>query len=683
MNVTRGWHGMHECQLEQQQQQQCLHLLHLTVVIRNHQTNMADVVQYRLERMLDELDDLEQRGLFTRREIAEIVKKRRKFEYRLKRPCPLKQDFLAYIDYESQLDALRRLRMKSVAREMKKQGNMTLKKSMSDIAGLRRMIDIYEIALKRYKGDLQLWFQYLEFCRRRKNGRMKKGLAKVIRFHPKVPGVWIYAAAWEFDHNLNVTAARALMQEGLRVCPTSEELWVEYLRMELTYINKLKARKVALGEDEGTLTRDPKTADEKQWRDENQELFMSLGEKDKNNNEPNESFEELGMKIFRTVYDEAIEAVPSSITLRKRFFEILEGTNLAHAEDVRKEILNDMKRDFSTEPEFWDWLARHECDLENVQEETIEEVIIPQVQKAVQVYEEALKNVPSGTMFSLYSNFIMGVIAPKEGETNISGLSGHAVNYILQLLEIYERAESLGCITEDLACKHVSLHLQLRQLDEARKLAAKLCSGNLAESAQLWELRINIEIRCITRNSPSPSDTDLLSLFELLRQILTKVPASKTENLWVKALKFYANQRRYFDKLVEISVISLARDGGSDNGFSLSSAIISCILQKDGIQHARDMYKRFLALPHPGLALYRNCIDLETNVASIGDKGGLVNARKLYESALATYDQNVGLWQDYYRMETKMGTSEKATAVYWRARRTLKDATEFVASSDL
>lgn len=220
-----------------------------------------------------------------------------------------------------------------------------------------------------------------------------QALAKLIRFHPKVPGVWIYAAAWEFDHNLNVAAARALMQEGLRVLPNSGDLWVEYLRMELTYINKLMARKVALGEDEGTLTRDPRTADEKQWRDENKELFMSLDDKE-NNNGPNvesdeseksgELFAEYGMNIFRTVYSGAVEAIPSSLSLRKRFFEILEGTNLSHQEGMYEEILNDMKRDFSTEPEFWDWLARHECNIENVHEMS-EEIRIPQVQKAIQV----------------------------------------------------------------------------------------------------------------------------------------------------------------------------------------------------------------------------------------------------------------------------------------------------------
>lgn len=220
-----------------------------------------------------------------------------------------------------------------------------------------------------------------------------QALAKVIRFHPKVPGVWIYAAAWEFDNNLNVAAARALMQEGLRVCPTSEDLWVEYLRMELTYINKLKARKVALGEDDGTLARDPRRADEEQWRDENKELFMSLEDKEKNDgpvvesdesNKNIELFEEHGMNIFRTVYAGSVEAMPSSLSLRKRFFEILEGTNLSHYEDMCEEILNGMKRDFSTEPEFWDWLARHNCDLENVQEIS-EENLIPQVQKAIQV----------------------------------------------------------------------------------------------------------------------------------------------------------------------------------------------------------------------------------------------------------------------------------------------------------
>lgn len=135
---------------------------------------MADVVQHRLERMVPELDDLEKRSLFDRREIAEIVKKRRKFEYRLQRPSPLKQDFIDYIDYEKQLDRLRVLRKKTVSRQLKDKGNKKMKKSLSDYAGVRRIIEIYRIATSRFKGDLELWFQYLEFCKEKNNGRMKK-----------------------------------------------------------------------------------------------------------------------------------------------------------------------------------------------------------------------------------------------------------------------------------------------------------------------------------------------------------------------------------------------------------------------------------------------------------------------------------------------------------------------------
>lgn len=65
-------------------------------------------------------------------------------------------------------------------------------------------------------------------------------------------------------------------------------------------------------------------------------------------------------------------------------------------------------------------------------------------------------------------------------------------------------------------------------------------------------------------------------------------------------------------------------------------------------------FNRFLGLPHPGLAMYQTCIQLESNLATAGDKDGLANARKLFESALTTYGQNVSLWQEYYTLESKV-----------------------------
>lgn len=63
---------------------------------------------------------------------------------------------------------------------------------------------------------------------------------------------------------------------------------------------------------------------------------------------------------------------------------------------------------------------------------------------------------------------------------------------------------------------------------------------------------------------------------------------------------------------------------------------------------------RYLGLPHPGLVLYKNCIELEMNLACAGNNDGLINARNLYESALTTYDRDVSLWRDYYLMEVKV-----------------------------
>lgn len=105
---------------------------------------------------------------------------------------------------------------------------------------------------------------------------------------------------------------------------------------------------------------------------------------------------------------------------------------------------------------------------------------------------------------------------------------------------------------------------------------------------------------------------------------------------------------------------------------------------------------RFLALPRPSLKFFQYCIDLEANLASIGNHDAIVNARKLYDSSVDLYPQERELWRNYYSMELKVrlhianmfaladitlalhnqvGTSETANAIYWRARKVLNDST--------
>lgn len=185
------------------------------------------------------------------------------------------------------------------------------------------------------------------------------------------------------------------MHAGLRACPTSVDLWVEYIRMELTYLNKLKARKVALGEDKGTLSREYHDPADEQWREENKELFMALSD-NKDNDEAldiangevekkPDLFGEQGLSILQTVYSNAVKALPSDFSLRTRMWEILEATELAHSEEMKRTILADMRRDFSKKPEYWDWLARSETvQFQNTHGMT-EDISFNKLQKAIQV----------------------------------------------------------------------------------------------------------------------------------------------------------------------------------------------------------------------------------------------------------------------------------------------------------
>ncbi|CAO2816440.1 unnamed protein product [Amaranthus hypochondriacus] len=642
---------------------------------------MADVVQLRLERMLSDLDDLQKRGLFTRAEIGEIVKQRRKFEYRLQRPSPLKQDFLEYIDYEKHLDRLRLLRKKAISRDLKDKGNKKVKKSRSDVAGVRWIIELYRMATARFKGDLQLWFQYLDFLKDRKNGGMKRVLAKVIRFHPKVPAVWIYAAAWEFDHNLNAKAAHVLMQMGLRSCPTSEDMWVEFLRMELTWLNKLKMRKVILGEDNGTLVRDSEDAEEKQWQDDNNDLYMSLEDKKsadddldiqkEESSKKHDVFREQGFMLFQKIYEGAIDAIPSSFSLRKKFLEIVGAMDLSHSKEMQAEIMAHMRRDFSKEPEYWNWLAHTKLKDPQTAPDISTESGRSQVDEVIKVYEEALHCMPSVAMFDIYVKFLRDVICPKGevGDCKYYDAFKDSRDYTLHLIKVYEKADSLGCLDEDLACQYVMLYKNMGNYDEAMKLAESFCEGKYSKSRKLWVLRVTEQMKHTTE-SGTPCKAQLSSIVDLLKRMIKEVAVADAEGLWVMAFQLFADNRKYFRKLVDLAMVSLTKDGVLDEGFSLSAYLINFVWQNNGVQPARDLYKRILNLPNPGVAVYKQCIELEV---TSGDEG-LVNARKLFECALATYKEDISLWQEYYSMEIKMGTSETAGAVYWRAKKTLGDA---------
>jgi U3 small nucleolar RNA-associated protein 6 len=71
---------------------------------------------------------------------------------------------------------------------------------------------------------------------------------RALQLHPTAPPLFILASAHELDQ-LSPSSSRSLLQRGLRLNPESIELWTEYLKMELTYIESLRRRWAVLGVD--------------------------------------------------------------------------------------------------------------------------------------------------------------------------------------------------------------------------------------------------------------------------------------------------------------------------------------------------------------------------------------------------------------------------------------------------
>ncbi|ORY84479.1 U3 small nucleolar RNA-associated protein 6-domain-containing protein [Protomyces lactucae-debilis] len=203
---------------------------------------MADRAQYFLEQSLPELIDLQQKKIFTPLEIKAITRKRTGFEHALTRKIVRKADFLRYAEYEMNLEQLRRQRVKRLG--------ITGKKTVSDFAGPRRVFFVFERAARKFHGDVDLWLQYINYAKQEKSAKvLAKLFATVLQFHPTNDKLWRMAADHELHYNGNMTAARTMMQRGLRLCKDSPDLWIAYFRLELLYLEKIHARRKILGID--------------------------------------------------------------------------------------------------------------------------------------------------------------------------------------------------------------------------------------------------------------------------------------------------------------------------------------------------------------------------------------------------------------------------------------------------
>ena len=169
--------------------------------------------------------------------MGSIAKKRSDFEHIVNARGAHPSDYLRYITFEKNVDALRRKRTKRLAVRYKG-------------GGQRIIYSLYNRATRKFSGDLTLWMQYIDFARRDKAyKRLNDIFTAVARLHPTKPDIWILAATYFMDTQADMTNARSYMQRGLRFCKNSDRLWLEYAKLETIYIGKIAGRRKILGLD--------------------------------------------------------------------------------------------------------------------------------------------------------------------------------------------------------------------------------------------------------------------------------------------------------------------------------------------------------------------------------------------------------------------------------------------------
>ncbi|KAJ5103711.1 RNA-processing protein HAT helix [Penicillium argentinense] len=211
----------------------------------------TDKARFFLEKSVPELKEYERKKIFSKDEIASIVKKRSDFEHKLNARGAQPVDFVRYVQYEMNLDSLRKKRVKRLG--IRSAGH----------SGQRRIFFILDRATRKFHGDLNLWIQCIDYARKQKaHKKLSMIFTDALRLHPTSAELWIYAAKYVLDDHADMSQARSYMQRGLRFCKSSRTLWIQYAKLELIYIAKLVARQRILGLDEAS--QQPKPIEDKE-----------------------------------------------------------------------------------------------------------------------------------------------------------------------------------------------------------------------------------------------------------------------------------------------------------------------------------------------------------------------------------------------------------------------------------
>lgn len=190
---------------------------------------MADRVQYNMEKMVSELESYRRFGIFTEKEIKEIIEVRRTHEYRLQRNRKQLVDYLRYITYEMELEQrkedIKRTKFIGCAHHV--------------FSTSHRIFSLFKAALSKFPKDKALFVQLVEYAMCKKlYGNLKLLFGEHCLRNVRDVDLWIFCASKLLEMG-DVDSARVTMQKGIRTNPGNTKIKLEYFRLEVIHMDEM------------------------------------------------------------------------------------------------------------------------------------------------------------------------------------------------------------------------------------------------------------------------------------------------------------------------------------------------------------------------------------------------------------------------------------------------------------
>jgi len=575
--------------------------------------------------MLPELDALRKCGIFTTEETRAILKKRKRYEYKMQRRTKEKDVYLQYIQYEISVLDLIKLR-----REKRK---IDGKKEDIERTIVARIHKLFRIACFRFKSDVKLWLTYIDFAKRRMDkNRVSKIITTMLQIHNKRPNLWIMAAKFEFEVNETPEIARQLFQRAIRFLPNSQKLWLEYFKMELLCIELILKRKQMLG-IEGEM------------------------KDDQNNQQKTNQDAILSCKVAQVVVKSGLKQLPNEPYFLQSFVMI--AKDFEFAKDLVEFIYNCLTNNASlaNTEETWDIIARkhlnEEANILKKCEETgqIADFTLAELeQQTNNVFLEALEKLKTQKMWLIYIKFC----------TERLNLNSQFLNEerLARLTEAYEKASSSFELSLESTVQRIETLSRFGKLDEAVNVLDKALD-KFKGSVELWKYKVKLWMDF----EKSPDE-----IFSLFNMTLNEIKEKESYQIWDLMLKWcIQNNSKETENLLKKASL-LSRE------VSLPSRImyLDWCFQNSGKNKVNQVYESLHKLPPYDVAFYIKYIELQKCFDHVDSSA----VGRTFEEALKHFgDEDMELWLNYFEFSNQnhKGDPQNVYELYWKAMKQLNE----------